>query len=118
MAVSWPGTARLGVNRLEGGMEVSMLNGIGVVKSAYKIISLPNIFCKACVLLSNMLTMFAMNTSNLIDNLGGTTTVARICGVTPQAVSQWRRKGIPRPWMLFLAQRMIIARADAKKSAP
>jgi hypothetical protein len=33
--------------------------------------------------------------SELIDKLGGSGAVARLCGVTSQAVSVWRRKGIP-----------------------
>ena len=35
-------------------------------------------------------------TSNaVIDRLGGTTAVAHLCRTRPQAVSQWRRYGIP-----------------------
>jgi hypothetical protein len=33
--------------------------------------------------------------SNVVDRLGGTTEVARMCRVRSQAVSQWRRVGIP-----------------------
>jgi hypothetical protein len=33
--------------------------------------------------------------NNIIDTLGGTVSVAKICGVTSQAVSQMRRLGIP-----------------------
>jgi hypothetical protein len=45
-----------------------------------------------------------MNTkdSSLIDELGGTVAVAAHCGVRSQAVSQWRKKGIPRPWKIVL----------------
>ena len=43
-----------------------------------------------------MLTIIAMNDHELIDSLGGTAAVAQICGITPQAVSQWKRNGIPK----------------------
>lgn len=33
--------------------------------------------------------------SKIIDLLGGTTAVARLCRVRSQAVTQWRRNGIP-----------------------
>jgi hypothetical protein len=33
--------------------------------------------------------------SSVIDKLDGSTAVARLCRVRPQAVSQWRRNGIP-----------------------
>jgi len=37
--------------------------------------------------------------NRIIDALGGTSAVAKLCEVNSQAVSQWRRKGIPRPWL-------------------
>ena len=37
-----------------------------------------------------------MNDHDLINALGGTSAVARICNVRPQAVSQWKKKGIPK----------------------
>jgi hypothetical protein len=40
--------------------------------------------------------------SAAIDAIGGSTVVARICDVTSQAVSQWRRNGIPKPWRKYL----------------
>jgi len=41
--------------------------------------------------------------SVLIDRMGGTVEVARLCEVTPQAVTQWRRAGIPHPRRMYLA---------------
>ena len=38
----------------------------------------------------------------LIDRFGGTGAVAKRFGVTSQAVSQWKRSGIPRPWRILL----------------
>jgi hypothetical protein len=38
----------------------------------------------------------------IIDALGGTSEVAKLCKVTDAAVSQWRRAGIPRPRMMFI----------------
>lgn len=41
------------------------------------------------------LTLGVTDGSKLIDELGGTGAVARLCRVHSQAVSQWRRNGIP-----------------------
>ena len=41
----------------------------------------------------------------VIDNLGGTNAVAKLCGIRPASVSDWRGGGIPRPWVLFLRER-------------
>jgi len=38
----------------------------------------------------------------VIDALGGTGEVARLCEVSPAAVSQWRKEGIPKPRLQFL----------------
>lgn len=40
--------------------------------------------------------------SALIDALGGTSETAKLCEVSPQAVSQWRSDGIPPARLLFL----------------
>jgi hypothetical protein len=40
--------------------------------------------------------------SQLIDTLGGTSAVARLCEVTPQAVHQWRLDGIPKARRMYL----------------
>lgn len=40
--------------------------------------------------------------SAVIDTLGGAGAVARICRVTSQAVSQWRRTGIPDARRMYL----------------
>ncbi len=40
--------------------------------------------------------------AQIIDALGGTSEVARLCEVTPGAVSQWRTEGIPKPRLMFL----------------
>jgi hypothetical protein len=39
----------------------------------------------------------AMTVSNLIDALGGTLAVSKICGVGPSAVSNWRKFGVLPP---------------------
>lgn len=49
--------------------------------------------------------------SEVINALGGTVKVAKICGISPEAVTQWRGKpvsqnlsyeeGIPKAWRLF-----------------
>ena len=43
-----------------------------------------------------------MDANKIIDALGGTSAVAKLCEVTPQAVSQWREDGIPQARMMFV----------------
>lgn len=43
-----------------------------------------------------------MDASIIIETLGGATAVARLCECRPQAVSQWKLKGIPKPRLLYL----------------
>lgn len=38
----------------------------------------------------------------IIDALGGTSEVARLCEIQPPSVSEWRRKGIPKAQLKFL----------------
>ena len=40
--------------------------------------------------------------SEIIDELGGTAEVARLCEVQPPAVSQWRECGIPKARLMYL----------------
>ncbi|WP_081075653.1 hypothetical protein [Burkholderia stagnalis] len=40
--------------------------------------------------------------STIIDRLGGTTAVARLCECTPPSVHQWRTDGIPKYRLQFL----------------
>lgn len=40
--------------------------------------------------------------SEIIDQLGGTFEVARLCEVQPPSVSEWRRNGIPKARLMFL----------------
>jgi DNA-binding transcriptional regulator YdaS (Cro superfamily) len=44
-----------------------------------------------------------MENNEIIQILGGTTKVAKLCGVTLAAVSQWRTNGIPQDKLIFLA---------------
>lgn len=39
---------------------------------------------------------------SLIDRIGGTVQAARLFEVRPQAVTQWRRTGIPRARLMYL----------------
>ena len=43
-----------------------------------------------------------MTPSEIIDALGGTFEVARLCEVQPPSVSEWRHKGIPKARLMFL----------------
>lgn len=59
--------------------------------------------CILAVTIVTMLGMAHLEHSKLIDSLGGTGAVADLCGgITSQAVSKWRRTGIPIPWLKFL----------------
>lgn len=40
--------------------------------------------------------------SEIIDALGGTAAVARLCQVKPPSVSDWRKEGIPQARRMFL----------------
>lgn len=40
--------------------------------------------------------------SAVIDALGGPTAVGALFEISPQAVSQWRRSGIPKPRRMYL----------------
>ena len=44
-----------------------------------------------------------MDTTEIIDTLGGTFAVAKRCGVTPGAVSQWKHNGLPADKMVIIA---------------
>lgn len=43
-----------------------------------------------------------MDASTIIDRLGGTVEVARLCEVKPPSVSEWRRNGIPKAREMYL----------------
>jgi hypothetical protein len=43
-----------------------------------------------------------MTSAEIIDRLGGTAAVARLCECAPQAVSQWKKDGIPNARLLYL----------------
>ena len=51
--------------------------------------------------------------ARIIDGLGGTIAAARLCEVTPQAVSQWREDGVPHARLMFLK----LARPDLFEEA-
>jgi hypothetical protein len=43
-----------------------------------------------------------MEANEIIDAIGGTGEVARLCNVTTGAVSQWRTQGIPEARLMYL----------------
>ncbi|MCW7541464.1 helix-turn-helix domain-containing protein [Aquabacterium sp. A7-Y] len=47
---------------------------------------------------------FGMKFDHLMQIYLRPSEVARLCGISPQAVSQWRRKGIPKAWQRFFLQ--------------
>ena len=57
--------------------------------------------------------------SSVIDSLGGNSKVAELCHISPQAVSKWRREGIPqaRRQFLELAFPEAFAKREEQKAA-
>lgn len=43
-----------------------------------------------------------MTASEIIDRLGGTSEVARLCEVRQPSVSEWRKNGIPKAREMYL----------------
>lgn len=49
-----------------------------------------------------------MKNESIIDKLGGATALARELSaasgdrITPQAISQWKKKGIPKGWAAYI----------------
>ena len=55
--------------------------------------------------------------SKIIDTYGGTTAVAKACGLRPQAVSRWRQFGIPKAWMKFIESGGLKNQLSAKEAS-
>jgi len=51
-------------------------------------------------------TKLKLSDTAIIDLLGGTAKVARMCKVDPAAVSNWRIRGIPSDKFMFLGARI------------
>jgi len=43
-----------------------------------------------------------MTDLEIIKNLGGTVAVANLCGLDKSAISQWKKRKIPKAWKLYL----------------
>lgn len=57
--------------------------------------------------------------SKIIDALGGTAKVAKICHVSDPAVSQWREDGIPEARLMYLKLKFpSVFKALAKEGIP
>jgi hypothetical protein len=61
--------------------------------------------------------MCVMTSSEIIEALGGTAETARLCDVSPQAVSQWRIDGIPHAREMYLRAVRPDLFADEKAAA-
>ncbi len=60
-----------------------------------------------------------MDSSKIIDALGGTAKTAALCKVSMAAVSQWRDDGIPRARLMYLqAVRPDVVPADDTDDTP
>jgi hypothetical protein len=55
-----------------------------------------------------------MDANKIIDALGGTSEVARLCRVKPPSVSEWRTNGIPPARLQFLQ----LLRPDVFEASP
>lgn len=51
---------------------------------------------------------------SVIEELGGTIEVSKLCQLKPPSVSYWKEAGIPRPWELFLRARFPNLKAWAQ----
>ena len=47
-----------------------------------------------------------LSESQIIDLLGGSGKVARMCNVTPASVTHWRTRGIPVGHLILIASRL------------
>lgn len=43
-----------------------------------------------------------MDVIDVIEKLGGTSEVARLCEIEPPSVSEWKRNGIPKARLMYL----------------
>jgi hypothetical protein len=59
-----------------------------------------------------------MNDAEIIEKLGGTFAVAKLCRVKPPSVSEWKRDGIPSARRQFLELLRPDVFASAKQSEP
>lgn len=50
-----------------------------------------------------LLTMIKLSDTQLVELAGGTAEVSRLCEVSMAAVAQWKRNGIPRDKLVYLA---------------
>lgn len=66
------------------------------------------------LLLANMahMDLFA---NRIIDKLGGTYAVARICDIKPPSVCKWRHKGISRGHLKYLRLRFPVEFAEVER---
>jgi hypothetical protein len=55
--------------------------------------------------------------AQIIYALGGNTVIGVALEITPQAISYWRRKGIPRPWLQLLRAKYPSAFPKRTKAA-
>ena len=60
-----------------------------------------------------------MDPNIIIDELGGTNATARICEIKPPSVSEWRKNGIPKPWLRVLRAEHpeVFARLESEDGA-
>lgn len=62
--------------------------------------------------------MCVMDVNQIIDKLGGTSEVARLCEINPASVSEWKsNKEIPKARLMFLRLARPEVFADEVKSA-
>lgn len=56
--------------------------------------------------------------SKIIDRLGGPAEIGRLFEISPQAVSMWRREGIPKARRMYLELARPEAFRDESQAAP
>lgn len=47
-------------------------------------------------------TMLNLEANEVIERLGGVAATARICGIKPPSVSEWKKRNhIPKSWLMY-----------------
>ena len=63
------------------------------------------------------MSKYDFNPTQVIDALGGTNAVARLCEIAPASVSDWKKKGIPKARLMYLKLAMPKVFRDLAKQS-
>jgi hypothetical protein len=54
-----------------------------------------------------------MTAKEVIEFYGGTAKTAKLCGVTMQTVSNWKKRGVPKSWLRFLESTQALSKRSS-----